>query len=77
MRQFRRELGIITPRPINGRRPAVIDRVQQAKLVEQKPDCTLAELRELLGVDCALSTLCLAVKGMRLMGRIRLERRGH
>lgn len=66
LKQFRRELGIITPRPINGHRPRAFDRDRLQELVDEKPDRTLRELRELLGVECSLGAICNALRGMRL-----------
>lgn len=66
LKQFRRELGIIGPRPINGRAPAKIDRVKLQQLVEVKPDATLAELRQMLDVQCSISAICMALKKLSL-----------
>jgi transposase len=51
-----------------GRKPkfdaVTLERIRSA--VEQDPDITLAELRELIGIDTVLSTYCLALKGLGL-----------
>jgi len=60
--QRRRELNEISPRPMGGKRFEKIDRVRLAQLVAQRPDATLAELREALGVVCAISAMGAAVK---------------
>lgn len=62
VKQRRREHGELTPRPMGGKRYEKIDRVRLAALVEQQPDATLAELRERLGVRCAISAICTALK---------------
>src|SRR5882757_6014447 len=43
---------------------ATLERIRSA--VELDPDITLAELRELIGIDTVLSTYCLALKGLGL-----------
>jgi len=64
VKQRRRETGETTAKPMGGPGVTIVDRVQLAALVGQHPDATLAELREYLGVQCALSTLCMALKKM-------------
>ena len=64
VKQRRNETGETTHRPMGGPGVTIVDREQLALFVRQHPDATLAELRELLGVDCALSTLCKALKKM-------------
>lgn len=64
VKQRRRETGETTHRPMGGPGITIVDREQLASLVRQHPDATLAELRTWLGVGCALSTLCLALKKM-------------
>ena len=66
VKQRRRETGETTARPMGGPGVTIVDRGQLAALVGQHPDATLAELREYLGVPCALSTLCMALKKMGL-----------
>ncbi|HLO41742.1 MAG TPA: IS630 transposase-related protein [Phycisphaerales bacterium] len=57
VKQTRRETGRTRPLKVGGRRPRKIDGDRLAKLVEQKPDATLKELRELLEVKCSLSAV--------------------
>lgn len=66
VKQRRRETGETTHRPMGSPGVMIVDRQQLASLVRQHPDATLAELRTWLGVRCALSTLCLALKKMGL-----------
>jgi transposase len=62
VKQRRRETGETTHRPMGGPGVTIVDRERLAALVGTHPDATLAELRGLLGVQCALSTLCKALK---------------
>ena len=64
VKQRRREAGEISPRKMGSPGVTIVDRHQLAKLVRERPDATLAELRDELGVQCALSTLCMALKKM-------------
>ena len=66
VKQRRREGGEISPRKMGSPGFTIVDRDQLAKLVRERPDATLAELRDELGVPCALSTLCMALKKMGL-----------
>ena len=66
VKQRRRETGETTHRPMGGPGITIVDRNQLASLVRRHPDATLAELRTWLGVQCALSTLCQALKKMGL-----------
>ncbi len=66
VKQRRRETGETTHRPMGGPGVTIVDRKRLAWLVRQHPDATLAELRTGLGVQCALSTLCQALKQMGL-----------
>ena len=66
VKQRRRETGETSPRRMGSPGVRVVDREQLASLVRKHPDATLAELRALLGVQCALSTLCQALKQMGL-----------
>jgi len=66
VKQRFRETGCTTAKPMGGPGVTVVDRQQLTALVEQYPDATLAELRKHLGVQCALSTLCVALKKMGL-----------
>jgi transposase len=66
VKQRQRETGETTHRPMGGPGITVVDRHQLAALIHKHPDATLAELRTYLGVQCALSTLCVALKKMGL-----------
>jgi len=66
LKQTRRETGRTRPLRPGGKRPPKIDRSRLAQLVEAQPDATLKELRERLGVRCALSSLCTALKKLGL-----------
>ena len=65
--QRRRETGETAPRP-KPPRPTKLSphRDRLRALVEEKPDRTLAELRTLLGVRCALSTVHNELRRLRL-----------
>lgn len=66
LKQRRRETGEFAARiPKVGRKPK-FDRVRLAELVAAQPDATLAELRERLGVRCALSAICTALRKLKL-----------
>lgn len=84
VKQRRRETGETTHRPMGGPGVTIVDRGRLAALVREHSDATLAELRALLGVQCALSTLCKALKQMgfsfkkkRSMRRSRTVRMSH
>jgi transposase len=66
VKQRRRESGQTSPRPMGGVRVVKIDLVRLAELVKQQPDATLKELRERLGVACAESAVCMALKRLSL-----------
>ena len=66
VKQRRREHGELSPRPMGGKRFEKIDRARLAELVAQQPDATLAELRERLGIQCALSAICMALRRLSL-----------
>ncbi len=66
VKQRRRETGETTHRPMGGPGVTIVDREPLAALVRAHPDATLAELRTKLGVSCALSTICVALKKMRI-----------
>lgn len=65
LKQHRRERGDLVPRT-GGHRPRSIDRDRLRQLVARRPDATLAELREALGVAVALSAIWYALKQLRL-----------
>lgn len=66
VKQRRRETGEVAPRRMGSPGVTIVDRDQLVQLVRVHPDATLAELRDYLGVQCALSTLCMALKKMGL-----------
>lgn len=66
VKQRYREHGETTHRRMGTPGFVIVDRQQLAELVRQHPDATLMELRTHLGVDCALSTLCMALKRLGL-----------
>jgi transposase len=66
VKQRRRESGETTPRPMGGATVVKIDGERLAELVRQKPDATLKELREMLGVSCVESAVCMALKRLGL-----------
>jgi transposase len=51
LKQHRRERGDIVPRTGGGSRGCKIDRGRLAELAKEKPDATLVELRDRLGVS--------------------------
>lgn len=66
IKQRRRETGETAPRPMGGATVIKIDRARLAELVREQPDATLKELRERLGVQCAESAICMALKKLGL-----------
>jgi transposase len=67
LKQRRREMGSIEPRVHRVPPPrltAYADQIQN--LVKQQPDATLQELREALGVQTSLPSLCRALQRLRL-----------
>lgn len=66
VKQRRRATGETAPRRRGGTRLVKIDRTRLAELVREQPDATLAELRERLGVVCAISAVCMALKALGL-----------
>ena len=64
VKQRRRETGETAHRRMGSPGVTIVDRAQLSSLVRKHPDATLAELRTMLGVECALSTLCEALKQM-------------
>lgn len=64
VKQRRRETGETSHRRMGSPGVTIVDRQQLAALVSKNPDATLAELRTWLGVECALSTLCQALRQM-------------
>jgi transposase len=66
LKQHKRERGDIIPRIGGGGQTPKVDPVTLQELVNKKPDATLAELRESLKVDCALWTICKALRRLKL-----------
>ena len=66
LKQHRRERGDIKPRTGGGRQTPKVDPARLRDLVDQKPDATLAELRESLKVDCSIWTICKALRKLKL-----------
>lgn len=67
IKQQRRETGQIAPRTTRRRIPkwhTTADDIRRT--VKQKPDLTLRELKEDLGTDLSVSTLCKALQKMKL-----------
>lgn len=65
LRQRQRQTGSIAPKPHGGGRQPKLDDAAQARLLElvrERPDATLAELREQLGIVCGLTTIHRALK---------------
>ena len=67
LKQHRRERGgDIAPRTGGGSRGTKIDRVKLAELVKQRPDATLLELADGLGVSCGKSAIWKALRQLKL-----------
>lgn len=66
VKQRHREHGETTPRKMGNPGVCKVDRARLLELVQQRPDATLMELRQELGVRCGLSTICVALKKLGL-----------
>lgn len=66
VKQRLRESGETTPRKMGSPGVRKIDRERLAQLVSEQPDATLKELRERLGIQCAESAICTALKKLGL-----------
>ena len=66
VKQRRRETGETRPRKQGNPGVIKVDRTRLEQLVRAHPDATLAELRNHLGVPCATSTICMALKELGL-----------
>jgi transposase len=68
LRQRRRENGETAPRRSGSRRePKWLPHAERLRqLVEQTPDATLEELRQALGVDCSIQTICRALQALQI-----------
>ena len=65
VKQRRNETGRTTPLPMGGATVVKIDRERLAKLVAERPDATLKELRRMLGVACSESGIWAALKRLK------------
>ena len=67
IKQERREQGKTAPKLTRDRDPEwLVYQDQILSIYESKPDTTLAELKEELGTDLSVSTLCVALKALKL-----------
>ncbi len=66
LKQHRRERGDIAPRSAGGARTIKIDSGRLVELVRTRPDATLLELIDLLGVSCAKSAMWKALRRLKL-----------
>jgi transposase len=66
VKQRKRDNGETSPRPMGGLRFFKIDPQRLRELVAQKPDATLKELRDMLGIECAESAICMTLKRLKL-----------
>ena len=68
LKQRRRESGEISARKLGSRRqPKWLPHAERiAEAVEKRPDATLAELREHLGLDISVPTLARALQALRI-----------
>jgi len=67
LKQRRRETGSIEPRVRRMPGPRLLAHAEQLRnLVEQRPDATLEELRQALGVPTSVASLCRALQRLRL-----------
>jgi transposase len=68
LKQRRRQTGEVAPR-LGRKGPVPLWQTHAEQIraaVKDQPDCTLAELRDKLGLDVSLSTLCEALKALKL-----------
>lgn len=67
LKQRRRETGSIAPRTRRLPPPRLLAHAERlCELVEQRPDATLEELRQALGVPTSVASLCRALQRLRL-----------
>src|SRR5947209_4154475 len=67
--QRQRRTGSVQPMPHGGVPARKLDAAAEERLrqlVHDQPDATLAELRDRLGMDCSLATICRVLKRLRL-----------
>lgn len=62
VKQRLRDHGEKGPRKVGSPGVFKVDRARLLELVREDPDATLMELRDRLGVVCAISTICVALK---------------
>jgi transposase len=75
--QVHRRTGSIRPRPHGGGHPSALtpeDRERLRELIRQRPDATLEECREHLGVDCSLTTISRALSKLGLPRKKKVPR---
>lgn len=66
VKQRRRETGRTSARPLGGARRIKIDLNRLSELVKTHPDATLKELRDMLGIVCVESAICMALRRLKL-----------
>jgi transposase len=66
VKQRHRERGEVNARPMGGVRRIKINRERLASILEERPDATLAELCERIGVECSISGIDKALKSIDL-----------
>ena len=66
VKQRRRETGETMPRPMGAAVVWKIDRSRLAEVVRAHPDATLEEIRDLLGITCSRSAICMALRALGL-----------
>lgn len=72
VKQRRRETGETSARRVGSPGIIKVDRARLTQLVREDPDATLEELRDRLGIECAISTICMALQ---VLGFTRKKRR--
>ena len=75
--QVHRRTGSIRPRPHGGGHPSALtpeDRERLREWIRQRPDATLEECREHLGVDCSLTTISRALSKLGLPRKKKVPR---
>lgn len=77
VKQERRELGKVAPATTRKRTPKwERHREQIEELITSRPDMTLSELKEALGTELSRSTLCVALRRLKLTLKKSLESDG-
>ena len=64
VKQRRRETGETTARRAGNPGVVKVDRIHLERLVREHPDATLVQLRDRMGIRCAISTISAALRGM-------------